>query len=219
MFRAWTKPYFQTNLRPVMKLKNIIFDFGGVLVDWNPRYLFKDLFNDDEKMESFLKNICTEPWNIEQDAGRTLAEGTRILQEKFPEERKMIQHFYDGWEVMLKDEISENTKILSQFDRKKYRLFGLTNWSGETFPIALERFGFFKEFEGIVVSGDEKMIKPNKEIYLLLLERYNLKAEESIFIDDNYKNIIAANNLGFQTIHFTEDVHLEHRLQELGLLD
>ncbi len=201
-----------------MKIKNIVFDFGGVLVDWNPRYLFKDIFNDDEKMEHFLENICTDSWNVEQDAGRTLVEGTKILQEQFPEESEMIQQFYDGWEVMLKAEIPESTKLLSQFDRQKFRLFGLTNWSGETFPIALERFGFFKEFEGIVVSGDEKMIKPNKEIYLLLLERYNLKAEESIFIDDNYNNIVAANKLGFHTIHFTENVNLEKRLQELGLL-
>jgi len=201
-----------------MKIKNIIFDFGGVLVDWNPRYLFRDIFNDDEKMEHFLENICTDSWNIQQDAGRALADGTKILQEKFPEESEMIQQFYDGWEVMLKDEIPENTKLLSQFDREKFRLWGLTNWSGETFPIALDRFDFFKEFEGIVVSGDEKMIKPNKDIYLLLLERYNLKAEESIFIDDNYNNIVAANKLGFQTIHFTEKVNLEKRLQELELL-
>ncbi|MFT5437614.1 MAG: 2-haloacid dehalogenase [Ulvibacter sp.] len=201
-----------------MKIKNIVFDFGGVLVDWNPRYLFKDIFNDDEKMEHFLGNICSDSWNIQQDAGRTLADGTKILQEQFPEDSEMIQKFYDGWEVMLKDEIPENTKLLSQFNREKFRLWGLTNWSGETFPIALERFDFFKEFEGIVVSGDEKMIKPNEEIYLLLLERYSLKAEESIFIDDNYKNIIAANKLGFHTIHFTENVNLEKRLQELGLL-
>lgn len=201
-----------------MKIKNIIFDFGGVLVDWNPRYLFKDIFNDDKKMEHFLENICTDSWNVQQDAGRTLADGTKILQEQFPEESEMIQQFYDGWEVMLKDQIPENTKLLSQFDREKFRLWGLTNWSGETFPIALERFDFFKEFEGIVVSGDEKMIKPNEDIYLLLLERYSLKAEESIFIDDNYTNIVAANKLGFQTIHFTENVNLEKRLQELGLL-
>ncbi|MGK0294388.1 MAG: 2-haloacid dehalogenase, partial [Ulvibacter sp.] len=125
-----------------MKIKNIVFDFGGVLVDWNPRYLFKDIFNDDEKMEHFLGNICSDSWNIQQDAGRTLADGTKILQEQFPEDSEMIQKFYDGWEVMLKDEIPENTKLLSQFDREKFRLWGLTNWSGETFPIALERFDF-----------------------------------------------------------------------------
>ena len=201
-----------------MKIKNIVFDFGGVLVDWNPRYLFRDIFKDDEKMEYFLGNICTDSWNVQQDAGRTLAEGTKLLQEEFPEHSAMIQQFYDGWKVMLKDEIPENSRLLSQFDREKFRLFGLTNWSGETFPIALERFPFFSEFEGIVVSGDEKMIKPNKEIYLLLLDRYDLKPEDSIFIDDNYNNIVAANKLGFHTIHYTEGVNLENRLLELGLL-
>ena len=201
-----------------MKIKNIVFDFGGVLVDWNPRYLFRDIFKDDEKMEYFLGNICTDSWNVQQDAGRTLAEGTKLLQAEFPEHSAMIQQFYDGWKVMLKDEIPENSRLLSQFDREKFRLFGLTNWSGETFPIALERFPFFSEFEGIVVSGDEKMIKPNKEIYLLLLDRYDLKPEDSIFIDDNYNNIVAANKLGFHTIHYTEGVNLENRLLELGLL-
>jgi len=201
-----------------MKIKNIVFDFGGVLVDWNPRYLFKEIFNNDEKMEYFLRNICTESWNIQQDAGRSIAEGTKLLQKQFPEEREMIQKFYDGWEVMLKDEIHENTRLLDKFDREKYRLFGLTNWSGETFPLALDRFDFFKEFEGIVVSGDEKMIKPYDEIYLLLLARYKIKAEDSIFIDDNLNNIKAAINLGFHTIHYTEKINLEDQFIQLGIL-
>lgn len=201
-----------------MKIKNIVFDFGGVLVDWNPRYLFKEIFNDDEKMEYFLRNICTESWNIQQDAGRSIAEGTKLLQKQFPEEREMIQKFYDGWEVMLKDEIHENTRLLDKFNKEKYRLFGLTNWSGETFPLALDRFDFFKEFEGIVVSGDEKIVKPYDEIYLLLLDRYKIKAEDSIFIDDNLNNIKAAINLGFHTIHYTEKVNLEDQFKQLGIL-
>jgi 2-haloacid dehalogenase len=201
-----------------MIIKNIVFDFGGVLVDWNPRYLYKDLFDDRREMEDFLSTVCTDHWNIQQDAGRSLAEGTEILQKQFPKQSAMIQRFYDDWEVMLRDSIPENTKLLSEFDRDKYRLFGLTNWSGETFPIALKRFGFFQEFEGIVVSGDEKMIKPDKEIYLLLLSRYKLNAEDSIFIDDNLNNIIAAKSLGFHTIHYTGDFSLEDRFKELGIL-
>ena len=201
-----------------MNIKNIIFDFGGVLVDWNPRYLYEGVFNDNRKMEYFLTNICSDSWNVQQDAGRSLREGTRILQEQFPDYEELIQRFYDDWKIMLKEEIPENTVLLSQFDREKYRLFGLTNWSGETFPYALERFDFFKEFEGIVVSGDEKMIKPDKEIYLLLLDRYNLKAEDSIFIDDNINNIDAAEELGFHTIHFNGDMKLKQRFQQLGIL-
>ena len=201
-----------------MKIKNIVFDFGGVLVDWNPRYLYKGLFDDDEQMEDFLTNVCTENWNLQQDAGRSLVEATTILQKQFPEQEAMIQRFYDDWEVMLNDQIPENTVLLNQLKKKSYRLFGLTNWSGETFPIALERFKFFNEFEGIVVSGDEKMIKPDKEIYLLLLNRYKLKAEESVFIDDNTGNINAANKLGFHTIHFNDGVNLKNELIRMEIL-
>ncbi|TRX62664.1 HAD family phosphatase [Fulvivirga sp. M361] len=200
-----------------MKIDNIIFDFGGVLVDWNPRYLFDSLFEDKEALEYFLSEVCTHDWNIQQDAGRSLAEGTRLLQEIHPEHATMIQRFYDDWEVMLKDEIVENTKLIPVLKRS-YRLFGLTNWSAETFPIALKRFPFFSELEGIVVSGEEKMIKPNKEIYLLLLDRYKLKAENSIFIDDNLENILAAQKIGFHTVHFNGDLNLEHELERIGVL-
>jgi 2-haloacid dehalogenase len=200
-----------------MKIENIIFDFGGVLVDWNPRHLYKDHFKDDNEMEYFLKNICTEEWNLEQDRGRTLKEGTLLLQNQFPEFHAMIQLFYDEWETMLKSEIPETVSLLYQL-KKKYKLYGLTNWSAETIFIAYDRFPFFKEFEGIVVSGHEKMIKPNKEIYHLLLNRYNLKAENTIFIDDNLKNIKAAEEIGLHAIHFESPAQLESRLYSLNVL-
>lgn len=201
-----------------MTIKNIVFDFGGVLVDWNPRYLYEQLFDNKHDMEYFLTHICTEAWNIEQDAGRTLADGTRLLQEQFPEHHDMIQRFYDDWEVMVKGDIPQNTSLLRRLNEKGYRLFGLTNWSGETFPIALKRFPFFQEFEGIVVSGDEKMIKPDERIYRLLLDRYQLRAEECVFIDDNINNISAANVIGFHTIHFANGLNLEQRLLEMEFL-
>jgi len=200
-----------------MNIENIVFDFGGVLLDWNPRYLYEKLFDDNAQMEHFLTNVCNESWNVQQDAGRPLAEATVILQKQFPEFKLMIQRFYDDWEIMLKGEIPENTVLIDQLKNKKYRLFGLTNWSGETFPIALEKYMFLHEFEGIVVSGDEKMIKPDKEIYLLLLNRYKLKAENSIFIDDNINNITTANEIGFHTIHLNGNINLKHRLIELGI--
>jgi 2-haloacid dehalogenase len=200
-----------------MKIENIIFDFGGVLVDWNPRHLYKTHFKDENEMEHFLKNICTEEWNLEQDRGRTLKEGTLLLQNKFPEFHDMIQLFYDEWETMLKSEIPETVSLLYQL-KKKYKLYGLTNWSAETISIAYDRFPFFKEFEGIVVSGHEKMIKPNKEIYHLLLNRYNLKAENTIFIDDNLKNIKAAEEIGLHAIHFESAAQLEAKLSTLNVL-
>lgn len=198
-------------------IKNIVFDFGGVLVDWNPKYLYKEIFKDDERMNFFLQNVCTSEWNIEQDRGRTLADGTRSLQDKFPEFHEEIGLFYSQWETMLVDKIAENTQLLPRL-KESYRLFGLTNWSDETFPIALRRFSFFQEFEGIVVSGIEKIIKPDAALYQILLDRYDIKAEESLFIDDNRDNIVAADKLGFATIHFTDGVVLEDKLREMNII-
>jgi 2-haloacid dehalogenase len=200
-----------------MKIENIIFDFGGVLVDWNPRYLYKDHFQNDKEMEHFLKNICTDEWNLEQDRGRTLMEGTVLLQNKFPEFHSMIQLFYDKWDTMLKSDIPETVSLLYKL-KTKYKIYGLTNWSAETILIAYDRFPFFKEFDGIVVSGQEKMIKPNKQIYHLLLDRYNLKAENTIFIDDNINNIRAAEEIGLQGIHFKSPSQLETRLSSINAI-
>ena len=201
-----------------MNIKNIIFDFGGVVMDWNQRYFYKDYFNDDEKMEWFLKNITTDEWNAEQDRGRTLAEGTEILVAKHPEYEKDIRAFYDNWTTMLKSDIPENVAVLRKLEHTKYALFGLTNWSDETFPYALEHYDFFKIFEGkIVVSGTEKLIKPDPQIWNVLLNRYQIRAEESVFIDDNAKNIEVAKSLGFITIHITPSTDLEEELKKLGV--
>lgn len=194
-----------------MAIKNIVFDFGGVLVDWNPRHLYKNHFRDTDEMEYFLQNICTEEWNIEQDRGRSLAEATFELQQKFPEHSDLISLFYGKWEVMLKDEIPGTVALLHQL-KKKYTLYGLTNWSAETIDIAYRRFAFFKEFEGIIVSGIEKLIKPDLRIFQLLLDRYSIQAKESIFIDDNLNNILAARELGFTAVHFLNPEQLETEL-------
>ena len=199
-------------------IKNIIFDFGGVVMDWDPRYFFKDHFKDDEKMEHFLKNIATDEWNAEQDRGRTLAEGTEIQVAKHPEWEKEIRAYYGNWTTMLKSDIPHNVEVLRKLEDSKYELFGLTNWSAETFPYALENYDFFKIFEGkIVVSGTEKLIKPDPTIWEVLLNRYQIKAEESVFIDDNAKNIEVAKSLGFICIHIKEDTDLEKELRDLGI--
>ena len=199
-----------------MDIKNIIFDFGGVVMDWDPRYFFKDHFNDDDKMEYFLKNIVTNEWNGEQDRGRTLAEGTEIQVAKHPEWEKEIRAYYDNWTTMLKSDIPHNVDVLRKLEHSKYELFGLTNWSAETFPYALENYDFFRIFDGkIVVSGTEKLIKPDPTIWNLLLNRYQIKAEESVFIDDNAKNIEVAKSLGFICVHIEENTDLEKELREL----
>ena len=199
-----------------MAIKNIIFDFGGVLVDWNPRYLYREHFQDESEMEFFLKNICTDEWNIQQDNGRLLTEGTELLQKQFPEHHSMIGLFYGEWEKMLKDSIPGTVAILYEL-KKHYKLYGLTNWSAETIDIAYRRFPFFAEFEGILVSGVEKMIKPEHRIYRLLLDRYALKAEECIFIDDNEKNIVAAKEVGLHAIHFKNPNQLRVELEAFGI--
>ena len=187
-------------------------------MDWDPRYFVKDYFKDDEKMEFFLKNIATDEWNAEQDRGRTLAEGTEIQVAKHPEWEKEIRAYYDNWTTMLKSDILENVEVLRKLEDSKYKLFGLTNWSAETFPYALEHYDFFQIFQGkIVVSGTEKLIKPDPAIWNILLDRYQIIAEQSVFIDDNFRNIEMAKSLGFICIHITEDTNLEKELRDLGL--
>jgi 2-haloacid dehalogenase len=198
-------------------INTIIFDFGGVLIDWNPRYMYRDEFEESSEMELFLNNVCTEDWNLQQDKGRSLADGTRILQNEFPEHVAKIQLYYDQWEKMIKGCIPQNVTVLREL-KEKYKLYGLTNWSAETFPIVFKRYSFFKLFDGIVISGEEKLIKPDKKIFELMLERYQLEAGNSLFIDDNLNNIQAAKELGFATIHVLEKTDLKTELYELGLI-
>ncbi len=200
-----------------MPYKNIIFDFGGVLVDWNPRYVYRDYFEKEAEMEHFLKNICTDEWNLEQDRGRSMAEGTAILQKQFPEYHNLIQVFYDRWEDMLKCEIPENVELLNLL-KDRYTLYGLTNWSAETISVAYERFPFFSEFKGIVVSGQEKLVKPDRRIFELLLDRYNIEVTETIFIDDNIINVGVANTMGMTAVHCGSHGGLHEKLKVLNVL-
>ena len=198
-------------------INTIIFDFGGVLIDWNPRYMYRNEFEEISEMEYFLDKVCTDDWNLQQDKGRTLAEGTRILQEKFPEHAVKIRLYYDQWEKMVKGDIPQNVALLRKL-KEKYKLYGLTNWSAETFPIVFNRYPFFTLFDGIVISGEEKLIKPDKEIFELLLERYHLKAENALFIDDNRNNIQVAKEMGFATIYVQEKTDLKNELHAMGLI-
>lgn len=184
------------------KIKNIVFDFGGVLIDWNPHYLYNTYFTDRDKMDYFLANICTGNWNLEQDRGRPLAEATKSLQAQYPAYKEAIQLFYSEWYKMLKGEIKPTIKLLHHCKAKGYKIFGLSNWSAETFPIALKKYDFWSAFDGIVLSGNEKLVKPDPRLYQRLLHRYSLQAEECLFIDDNSANIEAALALGFNVALF-----------------
>ncbi len=197
--------------------KTIVFDLGGVLIDWNPRYLYREIFNDDDKMDHFLANICTGHWNELQDAGRSLLEATDILVKHFPEHQEYIKLFYGQWSKMLNGSIEGSVKILRSLKAQGYRLLALTNWSHETFPFALEIFDFLHFFEGILVSGVEKLIKPDPAIFNLLIKRYSLDPAESIFIDDNIKNVAASRAVGLDGIHFTSPQTLQYQLGERGI--
>ena len=201
------------------EIKNVIFDLGGVLIDWNPEYVYLEVFNGDrEKMKWFFDEICTMDWNENQDAGYPLQQATEERVKLFPEYEEWIRIYYSRWEEMLGKQIDGTVTILKQLiDNPNYKVVALTNWSAETFPIALERFNFLHWFEGIVVSGTEKMRKPFNEIYELTLNRFNIEASQSLFIDDNARNIEAAKKMGINTIRFNNPTQLKSELKSLNI--
>ncbi len=200
----------------MQKIDTIVFDLGGVLVDWNPDYVYKNVFEKQEDMKWFYENICTTDWNEEQDAGRTLHDATEFLVKKFPEHEKNIRMYYDRWEDMLGGPIHETVDVLNHLKHKTdYKLYALTNWSAETFPVALERYEFLKWFHGRLVSGEEKMRKPFTEIYELLIDRFKIDPTKAIYIDDNFRNLVPAKELGFHVIHFQSPQQFKKELSEL----
>ena len=182
-------------------IKNIVFDFGGVLIDWNPRYFFRSYFNDDERMEYFLSHVCSPEWNEKQDAGRSIAEAVAEAKSLHPEFSEARDCYSDHFPDCLGGCIEKNVTRLKQYKREGYRLYGLTNWPAETFHYALERFDFLQLLDGIVVSGIEKVKKPDPRFYQILLSRYGLKAEECLFLDDREENLATAQKLGFHVEH------------------
>jgi len=197
------------------QIDTIIFDLGGVLVDWNPEYIYKKVFNNNkEKMHWFLTNVCTPQWNIEQDGGRTISEAEAVKIAEFPEYKKEIELFYTEWEHMFKGTIQENVELFKSLkSTRNYKIYALTNWSAEKWDKALELFPFFKGFDGVIVSGQEKCRKPFPEIYNLMLNRFSITPEKSLFIDDNLDNIKAAKKLGIHGIHFKKNDNLKKEFQ------
>jgi 2-haloacid dehalogenase len=198
----------------------IIFDLGGVLIDWNPSYLYDKMFeNNEERKKFFFDNICTFEWNEKQDAGRSLQEATEELVQKHPEWKEYIEAFYGRWQEMLGGPIHGTVEVFRQLkETGKYKLYALTNWSGELFPVALELYEFLHWFDGRVVSGDEKMRKPFPEFYQLILNRFQLTPEETLFIDDNLRNVEAAEKMGLKTVRFQSPEQLKNELVQQGIL-
>jgi 2-haloacid dehalogenase len=201
-----------------MRLTTVVFDLGGVLVDWDPRYLYRQLFEDPDEMESFLAEVTTTEWNTHQDAGRPWAEAVELLVAEHPQQRELIEAFHRQWPEMLAGEIAATVDVLADLRAAGVRLLALSNWSAETFPYARERFDFLAWFEGIVISGDVGVNKPDRRIFDHLAEQFGIDPAAALFIDDSSANVDAAKALGFRAIRFTDATTLRRELARLGLL-
>lgn len=197
----------------------IIFDFGNVLIEWDPRFVYRRYFpNDEGGMENFLKEIKFAEWNALQDKGRPFEEGITILSSEYPHHAELIQAYHDRWQDSIGESIAGSVEILKRLKHIGCRLYGLSNWSAETFPFALSKYDFFHLFDDLVISGNVGMVKPDPEIFNLLLKKIGKPASECLFIDDSPANIQQAKQLGFVTIHFKSPSQLEDELIQMGIL-
>jgi 2-haloacid dehalogenase len=200
------------------RVDTVIFDLGNVLIGWDPRHLYRSLIEDEAQMEWFLREVCNSEWNEQQDAGRPWADGTALLRAQFPEHAELIDAYHLRWKDTLLGPIEGSVAILAELKERGVRLLALTNWSQETFPVARQLYPFLQWFEGIVVSGEERLIKPDPRIYLRLLQRYSVDPATALYIDDSARNVAAAEALGMQGWWFRDPAGLRERLVELGLL-
>lgn len=201
-----------------MRPTTVVFDLGGVLIDWNPRHLYRKIFPDEAEMERFLSEVCPPQWNALQDAGRPIAEAVAERTALFPDQADAIRAFYGRWEEMLNGAIGGTVDILHALRDRGTPLYALTNWSAETFPRALDIFDFLGVFEDILVSGQEGMAKPDPAIYRRLLERHGMRPGDCLFIDDAPRNVAAARAVGMHAVHFRSAEGLREDLKALDLL-
>jgi len=194
-----------------------VFDLGGVLIDWNPRYLYRKLLADDAAVEAFLTEICSQEWNGEQDLGRSWSEAVESLAREHPDQRALIAAYRERWDEMLGGPIDESVTLLAELRASGLPLFALSNWSAETFPIALSRYSFLSWFTGIVISGEVRLAKPDPRVFRHLLERFGLDAASTVFVDDSRRNVDAAAELGMIAIEFRDALQLRVELSALGV--
>ena len=202
-----------------VNINAIIFDYGNVLLDWNPRYVYRRYFPDDpERIENFLREINFMEWNAHQDRGRPFEEGVAILSEQFPQHADLIRAYLENWTDSVGEPLAGTVEILNQLKLAGFPLYGFSNWSAETFPYARAKYNFFDLFDDMVISGAVGFVKPEPEIYHIMLDKIGRPAQECLFIDDSLQNIQQANKIGFATIHFQSPAQLEEELKQRGLL-
>lgn len=201
------------------QIKAIVFDFGNVLLEWNPRNVYQRFFPDDpDGIERFLQEVHFMEWNLLQDKGRPFAEGVAVLSKEFPHYAHLIQAFHDHWVESLGDSIDGTIEIMKELKQAGYPLYGLSNWSAETFPYARQKHDFFDLLDDMVISGEVGHVKPNSEIFQIMLDRIRRPAEECLFIDDSLANIQQAQKMGFTAVHFQSPQQLRDTLRVLGIL-
>lgn len=196
-------------------IRTVIFDFGGVLVDWNPHYLYDGYFGSRDKADWFLQNICTMDWNVQMDGGKPFAEGIAELSAEHPEWAGEIRLYFDRWIDMMGDEIPGMRQLLLDLKARGIRLLGLTNWSTETFCQVRHRYGIFDLLDGMLVSGEEHLIKPSGAIFRRMIDKFSLNPAECIFIDDNPSNVAGSVAAGLPAMLFTSASELRKKLAEI----
>jgi 2-haloacid dehalogenase len=199
-------------------IEAVVFDIGGVLLDWDPRYLYRKLFDDEQEMEHFLSEICTLEWHQAHDRGKPFEVSCAELAALHPEYAEMIYAWGRRSEEMIAGEIEETVEILARLKAAGVPCYALTNMETETFPLRVKRFPFMSWFDGAVVSAYEGVVKPDPEIFRRLLERFELTAESTLFVDDAERNVRAAQELGIQAVLFESPAAFEQLLADAGLL-
>jgi 2-haloacid dehalogenase len=196
-----------------------IFDLGGVVIDWNPRYLYRKLFHGDETaMEYFLAAVCTSSWNEQQDAGRSFADGCGYLKRLHPDKAKLIDAWFQQYGEMLGGEIPGTVDILRELRSRNVPIYALSNWSTETFPIAVNRFECLSWFNGVLLSGEVKMLKPDRRIFEIFLDTFRIEPSSAIYIDDRSENVEAAIDLGMCGVVFKDSRALRAELTRAGFI-
>ena len=198
--------------------RNVVFDLGGVLVDWDPRHLYRKLIANEAEMERFLAEVCNDEWNIKHDAGRSFADGVAELVGRHPEASALIEAYWERWPEMLGGAIDDTVRLVEALKARRVPLYALSNWSAETWPHALESFAFLAHFDGMVISGFEGVAKPEPAIYRLLLDRYGLEAGATLYFDDVPANVEAASQLGLRAHRFIDAAAARRVLEHENLL-
>jgi len=199
-------------------INTVVFDLGGVLIDWNPRRLYDTLIADEAEREHFLTEVCPPSWNVAQDGGRPWEEAIAEAIARHPDKAEWIRAYRARWRDMLGGVIEDTLVILERLKADGVRLLALTNWSADTFVEAREIFPLLRHFEGIVVSGEEKLLKPHREIFELLASRHVVVPAEAVFIDDSAANCAGARAVGFDAIHYQSSAQLADELRARGFL-